>query len=78
MLDILATKKSAIDLAVDATNTILSIDQIIMAKELEAQLCHNSQDRATGIKTTERVPFINFIIFNESFTPLVSTPPLTS
>nr|P47828.2 RecName: Full=T-complex protein 1 subunit theta; Short=TCP-1-theta; AltName: Full=CCT-theta [Candida albicans]AAC31764.1 chaperonin [Candida albicans] len=32
VLDILATKKSAIDLAVDATNTILSIDQIIMAK----------------------------------------------
>ena len=58
VLDILATKKSAIDLAVDATNTILSIDQIIMAKELEAQLCHNSQDPATGIKTTERVPFV--------------------
>ena len=32
VLDILATKKSAIDLAVDATNTILSIDQIIMAQ----------------------------------------------
>ncbi|KAK6203641.1 chaperonin Cpn60/TCP-1 family [Scheffersomyces amazonensis] len=30
--DILAAKKSAIDLAVEATNTILSIDQIIMAK----------------------------------------------
>lgn len=30
--DILATKQSAIDLAVEATNTILSIDQIIMAK----------------------------------------------
>lgn len=32
VLDVLATKKSAIDLAVEATNTILSIDQIIMAK----------------------------------------------
>lgn len=30
--DLLSTKKSAIDLATDATNTILSIDQIIMAK----------------------------------------------
>ncbi|KAK6461992.1 chaperonin Cpn60/TCP-1 family [Scheffersomyces coipomensis] len=30
--DILSCKKSAIDLAVEATNTILSIDQIIMAK----------------------------------------------
>lgn len=30
--DLLSTKKSAISLAVEATNTILSIDQIIMAK----------------------------------------------
>ncbi|EGW34623.1 component of chaperonin-containing T-complex [Spathaspora passalidarum NRRL Y-27907] len=30
--DLLSSKKSAIDLAVEATNTILSIDQIIMAK----------------------------------------------
>lgn len=32
ILDLLSAKKSAIDLATDATNTILSIDQIIMAK----------------------------------------------
>ncbi|KAK6455976.1 component of chaperonin-containing T-complex [Scheffersomyces xylosifermentans] len=32
IFDLLSAKKSAINLAVDATNTILSIDQIIMAK----------------------------------------------
>lgn len=32
ILDLLAAKKSAINLATEATNTILSIDQIIMAK----------------------------------------------
>lgn len=32
ILDLLSTKKSAIELATDAANTILSIDQIIMAK----------------------------------------------
>ncbi|CAH2353182.1 T-complex protein 1 subunit theta [[Candida] railenensis] len=32
ILDLLAAKKSAINLATDATNTVLSIDQIIMAK----------------------------------------------
>ncbi|CAK7895929.1 T-complex protein 1 subunit theta [[Candida] anglica] len=32
ILDLLAAKKSAINLATDATNTVLSVDQIIMAK----------------------------------------------
>lgn len=32
IFDLLSTKRSAIDLATEATNTILSIDQIIMAK----------------------------------------------